>query len=352
MPTRTFDDTNVTDIVQGYVFGPTGSISPTLSDHSFSHFSIDGSHTEGPGVGDSSCNFQYQKTGLIGFTDSIVGIPVGALITRVVVRTPRSTTIGMSAVCDGAVGSAAIELTGLDSSHYDSNDLTIPVVDGGVCPISIDPFSYSFSRSGSAADQIFDYSSSPITRSQLISSFGSPIFFVNIHIFPGGSGGSSADFFLSFDAGWSIQVTYLEGSFSWFVPFETVIVNGRPFRVPTGSPVLAAENPNPQTYYDSGDIEPVNTYWFSPDWWFFYPFTTIPPDDDSGWISSVTPPECISCLTLALGNITVLVADASGAYTLQKNKTNDTMYVRTDPESVTTEDAPIPSPNAKIGFVP
>lgn len=357
MPTKSFDDTNVTDIVASYILGPLGTITPSIANHSFSNFNISGSRSEGPGVGTCSSRFQYDKSGTVGFDDPIVGIPTGSLITEVVIRKPRSASINMSASCDGAVSGVGISLSELDTSFYDTALPPPDIAEGGTCPMVVTPVTYSFSRSGSASDQIFDFSGSPITVASLISSFGSQTFRIRVNLEAAGSGGSHSDYLLSYDAGWRIQVTYTEVPFSWFIPYETRIVNGRPIRIPAGSAVAAEENPDPDTYIDAGLVSenpsgPPTYYWFSPDWWFFYPFSPIIPDDDSGWVGSDSPPECVSCLTLTLGTITVLVADASGAYALQRNKTNDTMYVRTDPDAVTTEDAPIPSPNAKIGFIP
>lgn len=349
MPSRLFDFVDATlNVVTGYTIGPGGSITPSLLVTSFGVATVSGTGTF-VGLGAVSSAFQYNQSADINF-QTFPAIPITSRITKVVVSTGSG---------DASVSGSAAAL-GL-------NIQAITVALNGNGALLSHSQSGSGAQSYNAANPIggssitVDYSHNTLSYADFVAAYGSVGIELSCNCSVTGFNGGSLSYAVSAGAGFSLIVTWSTGPFSWYIPYETRIVNGRPFRVPTGPVVLIDDNdpnpPDPAAFYNAGseaDIPagPVLYYWFSPDWWFFFPLSILIPDDISDWIPTLVPPTCTSCLTLTLGTITILVADASGAYTLQSGKTNDTMYVRVDPLAVTTDDAPIPSPNAKIGFVP
>lgn len=353
MPTTAFSSADVISITEGYnVNSVTGFGVPALTNINFGAFFLTGNVSSLVAGNPVSVQIEYAKNGTITFAS----IPVDAKISRVVYSTDRRVNVTVSS-SGGVLSTQTIS----DVQPRSLVDLIYTPPAGTHVPNPTFPYILSAINSGlgyndssEVIDTIFDYSASPIGRTNLFALFGSIALKATVKATSTGAGSNSVVFtgngvgYNSF----SITVTYTVPGYSWFIPYHTKIVNGRPFRIPTGPAVyipIAGSNPN--TYYNAGDVEPVATYWQSPEWWFFFPYTILIPDDVSDWVP-VTAPTCVSCLSLPLETITVLVADASGAYRLQLDKTNDTMYVRIDPLNVTTEDSMIPPPTVKLGYIP
>lgn len=351
MPTLDFDSLRVITDSSGYTDGPSGSITPTFVDHEFGRWTITGSETNVPGL--SNTQFTYEKSGTVDFT-SFPGIPIDARITRVEIRKPISAIIHESS--NGA-GFGGVAISILDPDFFDPATITLPSAQFGT---GIQTKDYSFSRAGSDADTIFNYISSPITRAQLISAHGTQVLTMgNIFMSSQSNGApnlSTLDFTFNFDLGWRIRVVYIDPPMSWFIKPTVKIVNGRPIQYvdDAGDVIQAPTDDPPDGYILYGPAEDPVTYvwWSSPRWWDFFILSPIIPDDVSDWTSGVDPPTCTNCLSFTLGTSDILVADASGIYRLEVGKTNDTMYVRTNPVSVVTEDVMIPPPTAKFGFIP
>lgn len=167
----------------------------------------------------------------------------------------------------------------------------------------------------------------------------------------------------AFDASisnWTLEITYDLEHYSWYIKPTKKIVNGQPVNliadpatdivpVVDGDPI-----PDGFQFYATDDQFPsglIFYWWSSPDFYQFFIFSQISPG--LSWINLGTvAPTCTNCLSLTLENLSVLIADASGIYTLVTDKRNDTLYVRTDPINVITTDFKMPNPTVKIGFVP
>lgn len=158
----------------------------------------------------------------------------------------------------------------------------------------------------------------------------------------------------------TLDVTYVDGPFSWWIkPTEKIINGGRIKIIEDPGDILAVaddDDPPPgYVFYGSDDdfpSGPVDVWWISNDFFQFFIFSPIDPSvlGFSTWTNfGASPPTCSACLTLTLGVLTILIANASGIYTLQDAKTNDTLYLRATSETI---DFKIPNPFAKTGLVP
>lgn len=204
MPTKTFHSTDVTGAAQDYTGGgPTGSITPVITLNSFGHFELTGlGSSVGSGQGIS---FTYRQTGNVNFIGSL-GIPISSLITEVIITKPRHVIININA--DGVGGDI-----GIQALIPNDNSLPIPTYDLND-PASI---SYSSNLSGIPSQQVFDYSSAPITVTQLIATHGSILFELNLVVNSGKTNNNEIDFNMGFGPGWEIQVTYDELPLEWTV---------------------------------------------------------------------------------------------------------------------------------------
>lgn len=349
MPVKDFDALNMSTTFSGYVSGPGGTATPVFTDFDFGRWNVSASDSQIPGVICSS-NFSYEKTGDVDFTNPIVGIPANALISKVEVRYPRSTNIVVLAGSGGFASIFTIE------ARFHDGSITLPSNVAG-------NNTYTFSLSGSSADQIFDYSSSPITRAQLISNHGTQILFMGLSVSAGGIAGinNSVNYSLNFDLGFRIRVTYTDGPFSWYIKPTVKVINGGKIRtIQDPEDILAVPDgdvvpPGFEFYGTDDDFPsgPVFVWWISDDFFQFFVFSPISPSvilGGSDWTNfGASPPTCAVCLTIALGELTILIANASGIYTLTQGKTNDTLYLRADSS---TFDFKIPNPFGKTGLVP
>lgn len=340
MPDKDFDALNVTTTSSAYIFGPSGTVTPVFTNVDFGHWNITGTDSQ-IGVTVNS-TFSYQKEGTVDFANVIVGIPVNAMITKVVIRIPKTINVNISGA--GTGGGCSLTLP------FDSG---IPITD----PSSI---VYSTSVSGSLADHIYDYSSSPITRAELITNHGTQTMLAGLIGEASQSGANFIDYNYSYDAGWRIRVTYFEGPFSWFIKPTEKIINGGKIRIiQEPEDILAVpegDDPPPGFEFYGSDVDfpsgPVFSWWISNDFFQFFVFSPISPSISgfSTWTNfGASPPTCSACLTLTLGELTILIANASGIYTLQDAKTNDTLYLRATSDTI---DFKIPNPFAKTGLVP
>lgn len=172
-----------------------------------------------------------------------------------------------------------------------------------------------------------------------------------------GSGAAGSSGFQVF-AAW-LQGTYELVSFSWYIKPTEQIINGETVTIiETGDiiEVLPGEEPPPGfALYGTSEAfpdGPVFVWWVVPDstdsFWIFSP---ISPGED--WVELGGTPSCAACLTIALGELEILIANASGVYALVPRKRNDTLYVRDEAsEQVGTVDVKIPNPRIMTGQLP
>lgn len=153
-----------------------------------------------------------------------------------------------------------------------------------------------------------------------------------------------------------IDIEYDLEKYSWYIKPEEEVIAGRPVTVvPDGNVLQVPEGeapPEGYTYFGtSDDFDNIYSWWQLPEDPGLYIYSPVQPGFN--WIQLSGPPVCNGCTTITLGTLQVLVANASGVYTLQAEKTNDTLYTRSDFSTfVGTDDVAIPEPFGRTGFVP
>lgn len=155
-----------------------------------------------------------------------------------------------------------------------------------------------------------------------------------------------------------ITGSYQIQNFSWYIKQTEEIINGIPVNIIDDGDIIPVVDGDPipdgfvlygtDDEYPSG---PTFTWWTNIDFWLFYIYSPVNPSVGGGtpWTAVGGAPTCSACLTLTLGELTILVANASGIYTLSPGKLNDTVYRRATAD---TTEIKIPNPLVKIGFVP
>lgn len=215
----------------------------------------------------------------------------------------------------------------------------------------------------------------PKTRAQIITLFGSAGNYPTSGTYLGAAltctafadiitpGDASSNATLS---SWTFEVTYDLENYSWYIKPTIKIVNGQPVKIIEDATadivqVIDGEDPPevlfgelPYEFYGTGEDFPDGpeyVWWESVDFYIFYIYSPITPSVPgiTTWIPLAAPPACVGCLTLTLGSLDVLAADASGIYVLTNNKSNDTLYVRPDGGTV---DVKIPNPRIRIAYLP
>lgn len=145
---------------------------------------------------------------------------------------------------------------------------------------------------------------------------------------------------------WRFDVTYTGGIFQWYIKTTPTVINGGVVNViEEAGDIIQVEDgdiiPDGYVLYgSSADFPSGPTYlwWSSFDFYLFYIYSPVSPG--VGWTSGATPPTCSGCLTLTLGILTILIADASGIYTLTPGKRNETLYSRViTPQEIITQAA-------------
>lgn len=353
MPSRTYGNIHLVNRTFNFIFGD------WVDTHSESHdgliFNIDVVHNylvtaptfgaNGDSTVDVTAEFPY---------DTLIPIiPSNALITQL-----RFVLSNFSAICNGTSvvednGDARYFMDvsfGNQTVHYEDQDQG--------------PFA-TVSRSGPVEIEVNFSGGGRLTRAQLITVYST----VALHIFGLArayaiNAPASGDSHLDCNVGATIlTVTYDEGPYSWYVKPTKVIIGGLPvdvianaetdiIQVPTGEEGEGEES-IPEGYVLYGtDIEfpdgIIYYWWETVDVFLYYVFSPIAPGPR--WTSvGVDPPSCVGCRSMMLGELEILVADASGVYTLVLNKESDTLY---DRASESTIDVKIPNPSAKTGFLP
>lgn len=169
-------------------------------------------------------------------------------------------------------------------------------------------------------------------------------------------------------ANFTLDVTYDLENYSWYIQPTKKIVNGKTVRtirnavtqiiqvVDGDEPPEVLEGELPYEFYGTSEDYPSGVeyiWWQSVDFYEFYIYSPINPSwpgpSGSIWVPVGGVPTCTGCLTLTLDELDVLVADASGIYTMIKGKFTDTMYNRADEDTTETK---IPNPFIKSGLLP
>lgn len=197
----------------------------------------------------------------------------------------------------------------------------------------------------------------PMDRNALIDQFGT--LQLQIYNFIGNDGVPLAGMPVSLNLtmeNFALTVTYDLENYSWYIKPTEVLAHGIPVKIIASSDdvitVPDGEDPPEGFVLYGTDDEfpdgPIYTWWTSVDFYLFFIFSPIPPTVDgpfAPWTEVVGVPTCSGCLTLALGTLDVLVADASGVYTLSASALNDTLYSR---ETSDTVEVKIPNPFVKV----
>lgn len=361
MPTRLFDQLDMTVAQQTWITGPnaTGNVSADL-DGSAIAFSgnISGfaNAQKMAGINTSAVNSgQFRVTGAINFLN-FPAIPENATINSV--RIQCSATIN-SSVTNSSNGSNTL-------------DQRVWLEQGGV----VDETIVETDQGGSGPGLSFSGSESidvtvplgGITRAQLIIDWtnvfihlGGPVASMNVQgtTAVGSPNGSTVAVATSGTfSGYSITVDYTSAEASWYIKPTEKIVNGEPtIIIETGDIIeLEPDEDVPEGFELYGTVEefpdgPIFIWWTNPNVYQFWIFSPITPGPD--WTEFGGIPVCSECLTLTLGELTILIANASGIYYLQPDKRNDTLYSRDAlGEQIGTVNVKISNPRGTTGLVP
>lgn len=161
----------------------------------------------------------------------------------------------------------------------------------------------------------------------------------------------------------TLSGTYTLENFSYYIKPTIKPLNGKNVRfiadAATDIITINPGDPVPDGFELFGPDAPVE-HWYRPDDDSTEEFMLAlidPTYDGFGgipWIDLGTDePVCDECVSIELGTLTVLQADASGIYELSPTKRNDSLYVRTGFSTfVDAIEVKIPNPAVRTGFVP
>lgn len=229
-----------------------------------------------------------------------------------------------------------------------------------VSPTYFDIHTEPDSQGGSVSTQIeWEATGLTFTRDDLIAQFSNPC----VSISPRANANDVDEVLESTVTliNWTMIVTYDGGSFSWYIKPTITKVNGNDTKIIESEDdiiqVPPGEDPPPgfEFYGSSEDYPdgPLYLWWESNDVYEFYIFSPINPTLSIIWLPLPGEPTCDGCLTLTLGSLDVLVANASGIYTLTAGKVNDSLYTREGfSVFVDTIEVKIPDPTVRFGFIP
>lgn len=204
------------------------------------------------------------------------------------------------------------------------------------------------------SDVTFTHTVTP-TPSTLATFFGT-----NFGVNADGSGLSGSSTFRIYSI-W-LEGTYELQNFSWYIKPSIQKVNGKDIVTIASEDdiIQVADGEDPPEGYEFYGTDddypdgPLFVYWESNEEYLFFIYSPIDPSfGDIVWTMLPGAPTCDGCITVAMGALEVLLANASGIYTLVTNKTSDSLYTR---ESfsvfVDTIDVKIPNPTIRFGFIP
>src|SRR5437660_104516 len=222
MPTRFFDQLDVTNIVQGYTAGPTathGTIS--LVNTSFSNFNLSGSGS------DITVNFSivtagatYRKTATVNF-QSLPPIRNNSTISKV--------TVFLGATVTGDVDATVVDP---DTCHAEIDEIGA----GGlqITGTSLDPSHAHYTNTQSfngTSDIIYD---PPITYAQLVTNHGTVTLELVLSLFSRAdnaafTGATATASYLASITNWGLEVTWEEAPFDFQVgPADHTITQIQP----------------------------------------------------------------------------------------------------------------------------
>lgn len=372
MPNKVFSSVNVTDIV----IAPWTTFDNTIITFDNFNFTTNGSHStpslDGDGFPNSSANVQ-RDTAVSGRLDyaalAPAYIPVDARITRITVTFKVSVNASVT---------SPDELYNLDASV----DFHFP---DSVTPPGHPTLDYSAgftSNPAPGATGISDFEQlvtldilfpnvpggddNRLTFDQLITQFSNMIIYINLSIGAVGEDGASA--FGSIESQeWTLKAYYDAAPISWYTKPKEIIFSGLPVKIPDEIIPIPEGEPIPEEFEEIG---PEVIYY----WWEIieeeeeekkeeekekerkeeirkkFIKSPIPPGAKWGLYNGdgIGPPSCVGCMSIMLGELEILIANASGIYVLQPGKRTDTLYSRFDGSTVEVR---IPEPSAKTGFV-
>lgn len=156
-------------------------------------------------------------------------------------------------------------------------------------------------------------------------------------------------------ASFNLQVIYTAtDSYSWYIKPTQIMVNGQLTDIidDAGDIVQVPDGdapPDGYVFYGYGwEVPEIIYYWWeNPEQYEFYINSPISPGPQ--WIQMIGDPVCTGCTSMTLGILDILIADASGIYTLVVNQRHDTLYNRATND---TSNVKIPDPTFITGFLP
>jgi hypothetical protein len=364
MPSRTFNQLDLTNIVQGYLAGPFATNSSNnFINTNFGSFQWNGVGSDGnPIGGGTSVFFTYQKTADLDFTPLSRPIPESALITEVRTRIERVINVNADAIGGppAPACSVTLKLTIVCSGNqlYDTDETFVGTD-------SVDHLWFE-AVLGSEEDIINDFSDAPISVATLQATFGNPSFLITATN-PGFSSGFAAGGSSTCDFGleirnWEIKVTWME-QYVWGIPQDPSEPINEGSTVTLTSP-LPADVVLPQESVDFEDVTQVDI--LVPDYTVPGTFITVNVPVWTvvsarritfimpSWVGNLpTVVRVRLTSTQFTGTVerqiyTILFVSASGIYELVPDKTSDTLYIELEPGE--TIDVKIPNPFGKSGY--
>lgn len=376
MSSKVFSSVNVNDIVNASEEGNGGTVTATgAAVGTFDNFNFVATNTISSAVPGATVDVwvNVELTGTIDYAD-LFGIPAGATISKIKL-TASIQFIGNA----NQSGGDSVDLT-FDSLYSIGTEIE------GYHPTTIsDPNGATWTPSTHLIS-IIKIFPEPISRDQLIAEYSvvSLDVFGGATAFTGGAGTGDATASLT-GSDWRLEITYQAGPVSWYVKPKTIIVGGLPIQVPDESvpPIEVPDGELPPEEFIEVGPELIYYWWVLEEdeeedeekdeeteeerrererrereradliaRWFTFIRSRIPPGAKWKKLNGdgIGPPSCVGCRSIMLGELEILIADASGIYVLEAGKRTDTLYFREDGE--TTRDVRIPEPSAKTGFLP
>lgn len=342
MSTRTYGGNNIINIIDASMV-----LNATLTWDNFNAAGI--GNVTGP---DAAVVINASKQGQIDFAGLIPVIPDDAIITKVRLTGTRSQT----ANCAGSTSQTAYVRYNIGFGPY--------ITDYAAWVVANPPYRYteaSTTNSDGIADYTdvvdMEYGGLNLTRDELIAQFGTV--YVIYQASAGTSGITGTALATVGSEGWQLTITYTRASLkytTYYKPTE-VIVGGLPVKTIANplTDIIEVPEGTPESDIPEG-FEFLWFWWELQEevWWEtnevrFFIKSKVPPGPKWKKYAGIGNPNCVGCLTIMLGELEVLLANASGIYVLQPGKRTDTLY---DRESEATREVRIPDPQAKTGFVP
>lgn len=343
MGSRLFDQLDVINIVEGFTVGPSGSVTATLGNVSFSNFSLSNV------AAGANYHATYTKSGDVDFT-TFPAIPTTARITKVIHRAGASSSCDLEATSPAGSDACSVTL----QSMFLLPSQFVTETPGPATPAIAQVTGFDTISGVFQTDEFnpaIDYATFLANYTNIVLALD-----VQFTCSPGVGGTTSPVFSVSW-SDWSIEVFWTD-AFQWTLSYDTPaepLVSSATVTSHDTPDGLILKDLTVSIVYDDGGgpiTVPVDVITTQDDHLLIFVMPDFPTDVFVITVIVEDPTGTQFTGPVPLGDIpTIFFRDPSGIYRLVADKTSDTFYIQ-DADPVTTLDVKIPNPFIKTGFIP